>query len=252
MNRIIAWIALVVSLFAVAIGVVNIKKLGAVDVDSIVYEQPVNTLTPQEIEEGWILMFDGETLNGWRGYNRTTLPDSGWIVENGTIRCEGSGGDIIYDRKFTNFEFKIEWKISEGGNSGIFYLVQEIEGVPIYMSAPEMQVLDNYRHPDANAGVNGNRKACALYDLIPPVPLSEKPAGEWNTVRLVINNGHVTHYFNGNKVVEYQLDSPEFAELVAKSKFSKAEHFAKATEGFIGVQDHGNAVWFRNIKIKEL
>lgn len=252
MNRIIAWIALVTSLAAVAIGVVNLNKLNKADVDSIVHEQPVNTLTTKEIEEGWILMFDGETLNGWRGYNKTSLPDSGWIVENGTIKLERRGGDIIYDRKFTNFEFKIEWKISEGGNSGIFYLAQEIEGVPIYMSAPELQVLDNYRHPDANAGVNGNRKACSLYDLIPPVPLTEKPAGEWNTVRLVINNGHVTHYFNGNKVVEYQLDSPEFAELVANSKFSNAEHFAKATEGFIGIQDHGNAVWFRNIKIKEL
>ncbi len=128
-------------------------------------------------DDAWISLFDGKTTTGWRGYNKTAFPDKGWEVVDGTLHCiesgtgeAGLGGDIIFDRKFSNFELTLEWKIGSGGNSGIFFLAQEIAGEPIYKSSPEMQVLDNDRHPDAKLGVNGNRMAGSLYDLIPAVP----------------------------------------------------------------------------------
>lgn len=148
-----------------------------------------NTLTDKEAEEGWMLLFDGETPGNWRGYGKDDFP-GGWKIADGTMQCIGSGrgeaggaegGDIIYDKKFSNFHLKLQWKISEGGNSGILYLGQEDpETGPIWMTAPEMQVLDNERHPDAQAGENGNRQAGSLYDLIPADPQNAKPAGEWN------------------------------------------------------------------------
>jgi hypothetical protein len=221
------------------------------------------SLTSKEMADGWMLLFDGKTFNGWRGYGKDSFPETGWTIENGTLKCKGSktriagepqGGDIIYDRKFGNFHLKIEWKISEGGNSGIFYLGQESPQYKvIWLTAPEMQILDNERHPDANAGKNGNRKAGSLYDLIAADPQNTKPAGEWNTVDIVVKNGHVTHYQNGAKIVEYQLWSPEWNELVAASKFpSLNANWARvASEGYIGLQDHGDDVWFRNIRIRQ-
>ena len=131
----------------------------------------------------WKVLFDGNSTAGWRGYDTTAFPSKGWEIVDGTLHCIGSGageaggaggGDIIYDKKFSNFELSLEWKISEGGNSGIFILAQEIPGEPIYKSAPEMQILDNEKHPDAKLGVNGNRKAGSFYDLIPAVSAEYK------------------------------------------------------------------------------
>lgn len=211
--------------------------------------------------EDWIVLFDGTSTDGWRGYKKDHFPEA-WKIEDGTIRCIGSGrgeagnkdgGDIIYDQKFKNFTLSLEWKISEGGNSGIFYLGQEDLDY-IWKTAPEMQILDNDKHPDAKLGVDGNRKSGSLYDLIAADPQNAKPVGEWNQVEITVYNGTVVHKQNGVNVVEYHLWTPEWNELVAKSKFpSLNEDWADvANEGYIGLQDHGDDVWFKNIKIKEL
>ncbi len=222
---------------------------------------PPNTLTSEEKADGWVLLFDGKTTNGWRGYGKDHFPN-GWEVVDGTLHCKGSGrgeagseegGDIIYDKKFKDFDLKLEWKISEGGNSGIFYLAQETDK-PIWATAPEMQVLDNERHPDAKLGKDGNRQAGSLYDLIPAKPQNAKPAGEWNQVEIIVYRGTVIHKMNGETVVEYHLWTPEWDSLVAHSKFPKYNpDWAKvAEEGYIGLQDHGDDVWYRNIKIKDM
>jgi len=223
---------------------------------------PVNTLTKAEKAQGWILLFDGKTSNGWRGYNKQAFPEA-WKIDKGTIHLTGSGkgeaganngGDIIYDKKFSNFDLKLEWKISEGGNSGIFILAQEVPNQEIWKSAPEMQVLDNERHPDALLGKDGNRKAGSLYDLIPAKPQNAKPAGQWNSVEIICYQGTVVHKMNGKTVLEYHLWTPEWNELVKNSKFPGYNpNWANvAKEGFIGLQDHGNDVWYRNIKIRTL
>jgi len=197
--------------------------------------------TKTAAKENWISIFDGKTTTGWRGYNKSGTGEA------------GGGGDIIYDRKLGNFELSLEWKISEGGNSGIFILGQEIPNEPIYKSAPEMQVLDNDRHPDAKLGVNGNRMAGSLYDLIPAVPQNTKPVGEWNKVSILIYQGTVVFNQNGANVVEFHLWTDDWKKMCANSKFKDWEWFINtAKEGYIGLQDHGNDVWFRNIKIREL
>lgn len=212
-------------------------------------------------EEGWTVLFDGSSTENFRGYNKETFPEQGWVIEDGALKCQGSGqgeaggsgGDIITLNKYKDFELELEWKVSEGGNSGIFYLAQELEGKAIYMSAPEMQILDNEKHPDAKLGKDGNRQAGALYDLIPAVPQNAKPAGEWNHVKILVYQGTVVHWMNGENVLEYHLWTDEWKEMVANSKFKDWPEFVNpATEGYIGLQDHGNDVWFRNIKIKEL
>jgi hypothetical protein len=212
-------------------------------------------------DDGGTAIFDGKTSTGWRGYNKTTFPEKGWEVVDGTLHCigsgageaGGSGGDIIYDKKLSNFELSIEWKISEGGNSGIFILAQEVAGDPIYKSSPEMQILDNEKHPDAKLGVDGNRKAGSLYDLIPAKPQNAKPVGQWNKVVITVYQGTVVFNQNGANVVEFHLWTDDWKKMVANSKFKDWPNFINtAREGYIGLQDHGNDVWFRNIKVKEL
>lgn len=221
----------------------------------------MNSLSKEEKEEGWMLLFDGKTSDGWRGYKKDHFPNA-WKIEDGTLHCMGSGrgeagakdgGDIIYDKEFQNFTLSLEWKISEGGNSGIFYLGQE-ELDFIWKTAPEMQVLDNEKHPDAKLGKDGNRQAGSLYDLIPAKPQNAKPVGEWNKVEITVYKGTVVHKQNGVNVVEYHLWTPEWNELVAGSKFPglNPDWADVASKGYIGLQDHGDDVWFRNIKIKEL
>jgi hypothetical protein len=211
-------------------------------------------------KENWIILFDGTSTDEWRGYNKETFPETGWAIVDGELMVQGSGrgeagggGDIITKRKFRNFELSLEWKTSEGGNSGILYLAQEIPGEPIWKSAPEMQILDNERHTDANLGKDGNRKAGSLYDMIPAVPQNAKPAGEWNEVKVTVYKGTVIHWMNGENVLEYHLWTDEWKNMVLESKFKDYEWFLNtAEEGHIGLQDHGDDVWFRNIKIREL
>lgn len=217
----------------------------------------------EEAPEGdeWTILFDGTSTENFRGYNKDEFPEAGWEIVDGTLHCIGSGqgeaggqgGDIITRQKYGNFELSLEWKISEGGNSGIFYLARELEGKPIYMSAPEMQILDNEKHIDAGLGKDGNRQAGSLYDLIPAVPQNAKPAGEWNQASIIVYQGTVVHKQNGEVVLEYHLWTDKWREMCANSKFADWPEFIDtAKEGYIGLQDHGNDVWFRNIKIKEL
>lgn len=221
-------------------------------------ELALNTLTEEEAEEGFFLLFDGETVDGWRGYNRDAFPESGWVIGDGVLQVQGAGtgeaggqgGDIIYDQKFLDFHLKLEWKVSPAGNSGIFYLAQEIEGEPIWKSAPEMQVLCE-QHIDATLGVDGNRKAGSLYDLIPANPQNAKPTGEWNLVEVIVFKGTVVHKMNGETVLEYHLGTSDWEQKVAGSKFADFPWFGKYEPGYIGLQDHGDDVWFRNIRLKE-
>jgi len=215
----------------------------------------------KEAEDEWTILFDGTSTENFRGYNKEEFPESGWVIEDGALKCIGSGegeaggegGDIITKKKYGNFELSLEWKVSEGGNSGIFYLARELEGKEIYESAPEMQILDNERHIDAGLGKDGNRQAGSLYDLIPAVPQNAKPAGEWNQASIIVYQGTVVHKQNGEVVLEYHLWTDKWREMCANSKFADWPEFIDtAKEGYIGLQDHGNDVWFRNIKIKEL
>ncbi|MDL2322799.1 DUF1080 domain-containing protein [Bacteroidales bacterium OttesenSCG-928-A17] len=218
----------------------------------------------------WISLFDGETFNGWRGYNKDSIPGK-WVIEDGAIKFNGSGGgeaqdldggDIIFAHKFKNFEISIDWKVAKGSNSGLFYLAQEVKGQPIYISSPEAQVLDNENHPDAKMGKDGNRQSSSLYDMIPAVPQNAKPFGEWNTTTILVYKGTVVHSQNGENVVEYHLWTPQWTEMLQASKFSQ-EKWPLAfellnncggaeREGYFGMQDHGDDVWFKNIKIKIL
>lgn len=218
-----------------------------------------NSLTDQEKADGWMLLFDGSTTEGWRGYNDDAFPDKGWAVVDGVlmVRPPGEedeyGGDIITTRKYRNFILKMEWKVEKGGNSGIFYHGIEQPTQRIYWSAPEYQVLDNENHPDANRGENGNRKSASLYDLIPPEPQdAAKPFGEWNQAKIVVDNPHVEHWLNGVKVLEYDRWTPGWYEMLRNSKFVDHPEFGDAHRGYIGLQDHGDQVSFRNIKIREL
>ena len=226
-------------------------------------------------EEGFIVLFNGENLDGWRGYGMDVPPTS-WEVSDGALHLKGSGtgeaqveggGDLIFAHKFQNFELQLEYKISEGGNSGIFYLAQEVkdaegkEYLPIWQSCSEYQVLDNARHPDAQLGVDGNRQAASLYDMIPAKPQNANPAGEWNQAKIMVYKGTVVHGQNGSNVLEYHLWTPKWTEMLQNSKFAEGGDFPYAFnllnnmggenhEGYIGLQDHGDDVWYRNIRIK--
>ncbi|MDP2888216.1 MAG: DUF1080 domain-containing protein [Bacteroidota bacterium] len=229
---------------------------------TVAAEPELNKLSAEEANAGWTLLFDGTTSTGWRGYNKTEFP-KGWKVVDGTLHCIGTGtgeagaedgGDILYDKKFKNFHLKVEWKIGVGGNSGIFYLGQEVPEWPIFKTAPEMQVLDNINHIDANMGKDGNRQAGSLYDLIPAKPQNAKPVGEWNTAEVICYKGTVVHKQNGETVLEYHLWTDDWKNLVKNSKFPELNpNWADvAKEGYIALQDHGDNVWYRNIKIKEM
>ena len=223
------------------------------------------------VDSNVVVLFDGTSLEGWRGYNKDTVPGA-WVIEDGCIKINGSGageagarngGDLIYAaEKFGNFELSFEWKVDKGSNSGVFYMIQEVPETPTYYSAPEYQILDNENHPDAKLGVDGNRTSASLYDMIPAKPQNAKPYGEWNTGKIMVYKGTVVHYQNGENVLEYHLWTPEWQAMLDKSKFSKDKN-AKAyelltncggeqKEGYIGLQDHGDNVWYRNITVKKL
>ena len=214
--------------------------------------------TAEKQNDEWQNLFNGEDLEGWKAYNKDSISDQ-WKAEDGVISFtpaegERSGSEnLISKKEFENFELSIEWKISEGGNSGIMWGVQEGEKYDEpYYTGPEIQVLDNQRHPDAKNGLN--RTAGALYDMVPPSEDVTNPAGEWNKEVIHIdhkeNKGWVK--LNGTKVTEFPVNGDEWKEMVKNSKFSDWEDFGASKSGHIALQDHGNKVWYRNIKIKEL
>lgn len=212
------------------------------------------TFTKIESPKGkWETLFNGKNFTSWKGYLKENVP-SAWQIEGDAMVLNGSGGDIVTIKEYGNFELELEWKISEGGNSGIMYHVHEDPKFSnTYTTGPEMQIIDNEHHPDAKAGKNNNRVAGSLYDMIAPSDLTTcKPAGQWNVVRLIINNGKAEHYINGKKIVEYPIRGPQWDKMVSESKFKTWEAFAKYPVGHIALQDHGNKVWFRNIRIREL
>jgi hypothetical protein len=212
---------------------------------------PPNTLTSAERADGWKLLFDGTTTTGWRGYKKEAAPE-GWSVVDGTLSLTGKKvGDLITADEYENFEFAFEWKISPNGNSGVFYLVQEKpELANTYSSGPEYQVIDNNGHPDAKNGPD--RHAAANYALQPPSKSVARPVGEWNQGRIVKRGAHMEHWLNGEKVVEYELWSDAWKAQVAASKFSKMPAYATSKKGHLALQDHGDPVAFRSLKIKVL
>lgn len=211
-----------------------------------------------ESQNDWVDLFNGENLEGWKAYNSDAEPTQ-WKVEKGVLAFDPADGqrsgseNLITEEEFTDFELALEWKISEGGNSGIMWAVQENEDLSEpYLTGPEIQVLDNQKHPDAKNGPN--RQSGALYDMVPPSQDVTKTAGEWNSTVIRINHeenkGTVTT--NGTKVTEFPLHGEEWKKLVENSKFSDWEHFGKNKTGHIALQDHDDKVWFRNIRIRKL
>jgi len=219
-----------------------------------------NTLSSKEKKEGWVLLFNGKDFTGWRQCNGTAMPLN-WTIDDDAMKVftgegknpgQGSGGDILYHlKKYGNFELSLDWKVAEKGNSGIFYYVREEAGKPIYYASPEVQVLDNVNATDNKVD---SHLAGSLYDMVAADPATVNPAGEWNNIVIRVNNGSATHVQNGIKVVEYTLWTPEWDTLVANSKFRNFPGFTEGIshEGYIGLQDHGYEIWFRNIKIREL
>ena len=234
--------------------------------------------TLEKDADGYYILFNGKDLTGWRGYMKDHAP-SLWTVEDGCIKFngkgggeaqQGDGGDLIFTKMFKNFEFVFDWKVEKGANSGVFYLAREVEeydengnakDVHIYCSCPEYQVLDNANHPDAKLGKTlGIRQSSSLYDMIIADPQNFTGAGEWQTGSIIVYEGTVVHGQNGANVLEYHLWTPEWTDLLNSGKFSHdkwpiafdllnncggPEH-----AGYVGFQDHGDVVWFRNIKIK--
>ncbi len=214
-------------------------------------EAQETSLNKKEVKGGWTALFDGKTLNGWKAAQKDTLPGDSWSVENGTIEfdpAKAHGGDIVTTRLFTDFDLSVDFKISEGGNSGIKYFL-----LPNTSLGCEFQIIDDNKHPDAKLGVNGNRKTGSLYDLMPAS--TNKPykgAGEWNTARIVSKGQHVEHWLNGAKILEYERESDAFKKAIAESKFKTTQGFATVTSSPVLLQAHGDRVAYRNIKIKEL
>ncbi len=210
-----------------------------------------NHLTEAEKAEGWQLLFDGKTADKWRGYGKDSLPGKGWTVEEGMLKVQKGGGDLITKEQFGNFELKIDFALTDTANSGIFYLAIEKPEDAIWKFAPEYQLLDNQTYinmyGDMSKHLTGEN-----YDLHEAKEDHTNPVGEWNTARILHNNGHVEHWLNGYQTVEYELGSEAWKYLVQNSKFVDYPEYGQAKVGHIGLQDHGHLVMFRNLKIRKL
>ncbi len=227
----------------------------------------INILTDNEQRHGWRLLWDGKTSNGWRSARSNDFPATGWAMKDGVLTVEPStggestgGSDIVTREQFSSFELKLEFKITEGANSGVKYFVQPDlnQGAGSAIGC-EFQILDDAKHPDAKLGVAGNRTLGSLYDLIPAANLSVanrnkefRGIGEWNQARIIVRGNHVEHWLNGFKTLEYERNTPMFNALVAYSKYKDWPNFGNWAQGHILLQDHGNEVSFRSVKVREL
>lgn len=245
----------------------NTLILGSLLIGLFAFDKPQtpNTLTAKEKKEGWKLLFDGKTTTGWRGAYKDKFPDKGWDVQDGMLTIQQSDGsesenfgDIVTDGEYSDFDLVFDFKLTDGANSGLKYFVAEEKPKPKGSAyGLEFQVLDDDKHPDAKLGRDGNRTVGSLYDLMPAQGKKANPIGEWNTGRVLSKGKHVEHWLNGKKVVEYERGSDAFREAVAKSKYSAPSYntngrFGEAPKGHILLQDHGNRVYFRNMKIRPL
>ena len=242
---------------------IQTENLKATPYDNIFVVNLVpNNLSSQESKNGYTLLWDGKTTAGWRGAYKENFPDHGWTITNGELVVEKSGGaesnnggDIVTEKKYAAFELKFDFKLTEGANSGVKYFVTESENNKGSAIGLEYQLLDDEKHPDAKMGINGNRTLASLYDLIASDrnEAARKKIGEWNQGMIrVYPNNRVEHWLNGYKVVEYTRGSKQYHQLVANSKYKDWENFGMAKEGSILLQDHGDKVTFRSIKIKVL
>ena len=197
----------------------------------------------------WIPLFDGKTTKGWHAYNGHGMP-AGWKVVDGALTRVAKAGDIVSDAEFGDFELVAEWKIAPKANSGLFYrLVENPDDKEMWNAAPEYQIIDDRGYPDP---LKPTQLTAANYDMQPPSVDATKPAGEWNTTRIVVNGAHVEHWLNGKKIVAYELWTDEWKTLVAQSKFKDHPRYARATRGRIGIQDHGDWIAFRTIRVRPL
>ena len=214
------------------------------------YGSAINQLTPREHADGWKLLFDGSTIQGWHSFKQSQAPSKGWIVEDGWLHCQGSGGgDLLSHAEFDEFDLRWEWKIEAAGNSGVKYFVPEEGNSAI---GHEYQMLDDERNPDAKLA-DGKRITASFYDVLrPTAKIPIKPIGEINESRILVKGDHVEHWLNGMKVLEYQCGSPALKSAVAESKFKGHPRFGDRLKGHILLQDHHSQVWFRNLKIRDL
>jgi hypothetical protein len=238
----------IIALFLFTVtGTLSYSQQGAAAKDDL------NKLTSKEVKEGWQLLWDGSTNAGWRGYKTPAFPAAGWEMKDGILTVlppqapAKSGGDIITIKTYKNFELSIDFLYTPGANSGIKYFIDGKTNVGC-----EYQVLDDKLHPDAKLGKDGNRTLAGLYDLIPPKNKTDNGPDKWNTARIIVKGNHVEHWLNGQMTVSYERGDAAWKALVATSKFKDAANFGEATEGHILLQDHGNKVSFKNIKIREI
>lgn len=244
----------------------NIVKgeVGSISVPQV--SSPDNTLTPTEKKDGWKLIWDGKSLQGWVSNKDGIVPQKGWTIKDNELIVDlgenKGGGDLVTEKEFKNFLLEVDFKLTPGANSGIKYFIQPNPLGKGYSNVGcEFQVLDDDLHPDAKLGINGNRTLASLYDLIPANPQKFDPAqavkrsnpiGQWNRARIEVRGSKVTHYLNGTKVVEITRGTPEWKAALGTSKFAKIKGFGEYATGHILLQEHGNEVHFKNIKVKEL
>lgn len=221
--------------------------LAALMLFSTTMQAQMPSLTAAEKKEGWKLLFDGKSLAGWRAYKSET-PPTGWRADNGVLIRDGAGGDLMTAEQFDDFELRFEWKVTANGNSGIIYRIATTEEFP-WQTGPEYQILHNQGHRDGKAPITS---AASNYAVNPPTKDVTRPVGEWNEGRLVARGNHVEHWLNGEKVVEYEVNSPDWLERVKASKFAKLANYGRIKRGYIALQDHGDVVSYRNIKIRTL